>query len=404
MKKLIKIVCTAVLSAAMLAGCAAPANNTATTQPAATETPVAEATEAPAETEAEAPAETAAEAPAEETAASRYELALVTDVGTIDDKSFNQGAWEGLEGYAKEKSITYKYYQPPEKTTDAYISTIDLAIKGGAKVVVCPGFLFEPAVLKAQEKYPDTKFVLLDGVPNSGDYSDIFIAPNTVSVFYEEQQSGFLAGYAAVKDGYTKLGFMGGMAVPAVIRFGYGFVQGAEYAAQEMGLAEGALDLKYNYTGSFSPSPEIQSKAASWYQTGTEVIFSCGGGICTSIMAAAEAANAKVIGVDVDQSAESATVITSAKKELSNSVYEMIKQFYDNKFPGGSSVTLSAADNGVGLPEDFSRFNTFVKADYDAIFAKLAGNQIELLGDTRDGNEVTPTDIPVKAVKLSVIQ
>ncbi len=385
-----KILLAAVMSVAMLGGCAS--------KPAATPVPTPEPT---------ATAAPSAEPSATPTAAastSAYELALVTDIGTIDDKSFNQGSWEGLEKYAKEFNKTYKYYQPAEKTTDSYIATIDLAVKGGAKAIVCPGFLFEPAVLKAQDKYPDIKFILLDGVPNSGDYSDVKIADNTASVFYREEQSGFLAGYAAVKDGYTKLGFMGGMAVPAVVRFGYGFVQGAEYAAEEMKLAAGTVEVKYNYTGTFAPSPEIQSKAASWYQTGTEVIFACGGGICSSIMAAAEAGNAKVIGVDVDQSAESKTVITSALKELGNSVYDILKLFYDNKFPGGTAVTLAASDDGVGLPADFSQFKQFTKEEYEAVFAKLAKEEIKLTADKNGDKEVALTDLAVKAVKVSEIK
>ena len=167
-----------------------------------------------------------------------FELALITDIGTIDDKSFNQGAWEGLKKYADEKKITYAYYKPTEKTDAAYVAAIDLAVTGGAKVIVTPGYLFEPAVYVAQDKYPNVKFILLDGTPHTPDYKTYRIEKNVYSIFYAEEQSGFLAGYAAVKDGFTSLGFMGGMAVPAVVRFGYGYVQGAEYAAKELGLTK----------------------------------------------------------------------------------------------------------------------------------------------------------------------
>ena len=134
-----------------------------------------------------------------------YELALITDVGTIDDRSFNQGAWEGLKKYAEEKKIAHKYYQPAEKSTDAYINAIDLAVAGRAKVIVTPGFLFEPAVYKAQDTHPDVKFILLDGAPQDGTYTDFRIESNVYSVFYAEEQAGFLAGYAIVKEGYTCL-------------------------------------------------------------------------------------------------------------------------------------------------------------------------------------------------------
>lgn len=301
------------------------------------------------------------------TAVSGFELALVTDVGTIDDKSFNQGAWEGLEKYAKEKSKTYKYYQPTEKTDDAYVAAITLAVNGGAKVVVTPGYLFSPAVLKAQDLFPAVKFILLDATVDP-------IKSNVESIFYAEEQSGFLAGYAAVKDGMRKLGFMGGMAVPAVIRFGYGFVQGADYAANELKLAKNAVEIKYNYLGGFGPSPDYQAKAASWYNSGTEVIFAAAGGAGNSVMAAADAASKKVIGVDVDQAAESKTVITSAMKMLGNSVYISLTEYYAGTFKGGKSTTLDAKVGGIGLPSDFSRFTTFKKADYDAIFAKLVAD------------------------------
>lgn len=326
-----------------------------------------------------------------------YELALVTDIGTIDDKSFNQGAWEGLKKYAEEKDITYKYYQPAEKTTTAYLDAIDLAVEGGAKLVVCPGFLFEGAIYEAQDLYPDTKFIILDGYPHAGDYDPV-VKDNVYSVFYAEEQAGFLAGYAAVKDGYTKLGFMGGMAVPAVIRFGYGFVQGAELAAEELGIK--SIELNYHYTGGFDATPEAKTMAASWYNSGIEVIFACGGAVGNSVMAAAEEADAVVIGVDVDQSAESPTVITSAMKQLAISVYDGIAAYYDGNFPGGEIVTLDAAVDGVGLPMENSKFKTFTQEDYDAIYAKLVDGSITLLTDA-DVDDAT--ELGSKIVKVTLV-
>lgn len=325
------------------------------------------------------------------------ELALVTDIGTINDKSFNQGAWEGVKQYAEENKKTYEYYQPSEKTTDAYLETISLAIDGGAKVVVCPGFLFEEAVYKAQDQFKDTKFIILDGSPHDADYTDFRIEDNVYSIFYAEQEAGFLAGYAAVKDGYTKLGFMGGMAVPAVVRFGYGFVQGADYAAKEMGLTD--VSMKYFYTGGFDATPEAQATAASWYSSGTEVIFACGGAVGNSVMAAAEAAGAKVIGVDVDQSSESETVITSSMKMLSKSVYDGIKAYYDGKFPGGQSLTKGVNEDGVGLPMATSKFKNFTQADYDAIYAKLKSGEVTPIKDT-DAEDATKVPVEVVAVEL----
>lgn len=317
----------------------------------------------------------------------KYELALVTDLGTIDDKAFNQGAWEGVKKYAEENNITYKYYQPQEGTTDSYLETIGLAVEGGAKLVVCPGFLFEEPVYLAQEQFPDTYFILLDGEPHNGDYSEYKTGEKVMPILYAEEQAGYLAGYAAVKDGMTKLGFMGGMAVPAVIKFGYGYIQGADAAAKELGVN---VDMMYNYTGGFAATPEAQTMAAGWYKAGTEVIFSCGGAVGNSVMTAAEAdTNKKVIGVDVDQSVESETVITSAMKMLSNSVYDGIKAYYDGSFPGGKTSVFTAANNGVGLPMETSKFEKFTQEDYEALLAKLANNEIEIKSFSGDNNDPT---------------
>jgi basic membrane protein A len=316
-------------------------------------------------------------APAEPTT---YEIAMITDVGTIDDKSFNQGTWEGVVAYAEANGITHKYYKPTEQSTDAYLAAIELAVQGGAKVVVTPGFLFEEPIYLAQELYPDVNFILIDGNPHNADYTDFRTDANAVGIVFAEEQSGYLAGYAAVKDGYTKLGFMGGMAVPAVVRYGYGFVQGAEAAANEMGLAN--VDVKYHYTGGFDATPEVQTLASSWYAEGTEVIFACGGAVGFSVMSAAEAAGAKVIGVDVDQSVESDTVITSAMKGLSAAVEQALTENYAGEFPGGQSLVLGAEADGVALPMATSKFTTFTQADYDAVFATLADGSVTLKKDT----------------------
>ena len=352
---------------------------------------------------------TAAETKGEETttaaasgdSASGYELALVTDLGTIDDKSFNQGAWEGLKRYADENSITYKYYQPQEGTTDSYLETIGLAIEGGAKLVVCPGFLFEEPIYLAQDQYPDVHFILLDGEPHSGDYAEYKTNDNVMPILFKEDEAGFLAGYAAVKEGYTKLGFMGGMAVPAVIRYGYGFAEGADVAAAEMGID--GVEVRYNYTGAFEATPEAQSMAASWYQNGTEVIFGCGGAVGNSVMAAAQEKNAKVIGVDVDQSFESETVITSAMKQLSNSVYDGIKAFYDGSFPGGKTSVFTAANAGVGLPMETSKFETFTAADYDAIYKKLVDGEFTLTEPSQDNNNPT-VDLKLEKTTINFVE
>lgn len=326
-----------------------------------------------------------------------YDLALITDIGTIDDKSFNQGAWEGVVAYAEANNVTHKYYKPTEKSTDAYLAAIDLAVNAGAKTIVTPGFLFEEPIYIAQDIYPDVNFILLDGEPHSADYADYRTEKNVMPILYAEQEAGFLAGYAVVKAGYTKLGFMGGMAVPAVIRYGYGFVQGAEKAAEELGISE--ITMNYHYTGGFDATPEAQTLAASWYNDGVEVIFGCGGAVGNSVMAAAEAAGKFVVGVDVDQSSESETVITSAMKGLSASVEAAIASIYAGEFKGGETAVFSAANNGVQLPMATSKLNDFDQAAYDDLFAKIVSGEYVINADTAADVTTLGTIVKVTVVE-----
>lgn len=334
-----------------------------------------------------------------------FTVALVTDVGTVTDKSFNQGAYEGVIKFAEEFDYSYTYYQPEAQTTDEYVKSIDLAVENGAEIIVTPGFFFENAIFIAQTEHPDVKFIILDGAPhNVADWDtletidgggiddwDFTQEDNVVSIFYAEEQSGFLAGYAAVKDGLTELGFMGGKAVPAVVRFGYGFVQGAEQAATEMDVD---VNVKYHYLGGFGPTTEFQSKAAGWFTDSlntTELIFAAAGGAGGSVMKAAEQESGLVVGVDVDQKEESTTVLTSAMKQLSPSVYETLKKWHNEEFQGGEVLTFDAANLGVQLSDDFTRFTTFTKAMYDTLLAKVVDETYEVDNTLKDseGNDLT---------------
>jgi len=343
------------------------------------------------------PTETAAENQADDQAG--YELALVTDVGTIDDKSFNQGSWEGLERYGKEHNLTTKYYKPSEKSDEACLNAIGLAVKGGAKVVVTPGFLFEVPIYEAQTKYPDVNFIILDAEPKSGD--NVKVDDNVLAIYYAEEQAGYLAGYAAVTEGYTQLGFMGGIAVPAVIRFGYGYIQGADEAARDLGLPAGSVTVKYTYVGNFDASPENNAKAAAWYNEGTECIFACGGGVGNSVMKAAEAAGKVVIGVDVDQSAESETVITSAMKNLGDSVYDALESYYAGNFAGGQTLNLNANSGGIMLPMETSKFKIFDQEMYDTLYGKLKDGTIDVVTDT---DVADAAGVPTEIVKVELIK
>lgn len=387
MKKRALALAMAVLMTATLSACGSSKPGTATT------------TAAPAETTTTA--ESKGDTSKKSDSSTGYEIALVTDLGTIDDKSFNQGAWEGLKKYAEEKGVSYKYYQPQEGTTDSYLETIGLAVEGGAKLVVCPGFLFEEPVFLAQDQYKDVHFILLDGEPHNADYSEKRIEKNVMPILFQEDEPGFLAGYAAVKDGNTKLGFLGGMAVPAVVRFGYGFAEGADYAAKELGIDN--IEIMYNYTGAFAATPEAQSMAASWFQNGTQAIFGCGGAVGNSVMAAAEEKGGKMIGVDVDQSFESPSVITSAMKQLSVSVYDGVKAHFDDKFPGGKTSIFSAKNDGIGLPMDTSKFTKFTKEDYDKIYKELKDGKVTFVQPSQDNNNPT-VDLKLEKTTIKFVE
>lgn len=303
-----------------------------------------------------------------------YEIALVTDVGNIDDQSFNQYSFQGVVEYATENGKTYAYYQPSEDSTDARVESITTAVEKGAKAVVMPGYLFADAVAQAQDLFPEVTFIVLDTSPTGAP------AKNTYSIFYQEEQAGYLAGYAAVKDGYTKLGFLGGMAVPAVVRYGFGFVQGADTAAKEMSIQ---VDIKYWYSDVFWPTDDIKNKMGSWFTEGTEVVFACGGGIYLSAVAAAEEADRKVIGVDVDQSNVSPRIITSAMKGLTASVKYALTKLYENggtlpEDMQGAIATLGAKDEAVGLPTapESWRLTKFTVEEYNALFEQLKSGAV----------------------------
>ena len=315
-------------------------------------------------------------------AADTYEIAMITDSGTIDDESFNQGTWEGIEEFCDVNELTYKYYKPLEVSDDAYLNAIELAIDGGAKVVVTPGFLFESSVYEAQTLYPEVKFILIDGTPHDAAWSTWNTEDNTLPILFNEHESGFLAGYAAVMDGYRSLGFTGGMAVPAVVKFGIGYVAGAYYAADELNVAITFGDDTYHYFGDFGPSDDFKNLASSWYVGGTEIIFSAAGGAGASVMAAAADNNAKMIGVDIDQSGQSDVVVTSAMKELGNAVKQALQTYVDGTFTGGTTVTKGVENDGVALPMATSTFTSFTQADYDAIYAKLVAGTVVVPADT----------------------
>ena len=306
----------------------------------------------------------------------KYQVAFITDVGQLKDKSFNQGTYDGVKLYAANNGKSYKYYQPANgdaATDDDRIDAMKMACDNGAEIVVAAGFMQAGALETAAKAYPNVHFVFVDGW-NMG-------LENVAGIAFDEHQSGYLAGYAAVMEGYTKLGFMGGGGGtnPACQRFGYGFAQGADAAAAKKGVK---IEMNYSwaYGASFSASPELQAMATGWYQNGTEVIFACGGSMFASVADAAAAEDAKVVGVDVDQSAESPTVITSAMKGLADATVWAITKHYENKWSdiGNNLTSLGAKDNAVGLPTATWSLANWSVADYEALFAEIVAGSVAI--------------------------
>ena len=378
MKKILALLLAVVMVLGLVA-CASkdtPAEETKTEETTAAETTTEETkTEEPA-------AEEKKEEPATETGAVIQKVALVTDVGTIDDESFNQATWQGVKAYCEANGIDYTYYQPTEDSTDARCISVDQAIKEGANVVVMPGYLFGATIVREQEQYPDVYFIAVD--VGAGDLTEDYAtyydpAANVVCATFAEEQAGYLAGYAVVMDGYTKLGFLGGMAVPAVIRYGYGWLQGARDAAKELGVE---VECNYTYAGQFNPDASITAKMEGWYTNGTEIVFACGGGIYASAVEAANIHGAKVVGVDVDQGYIDACIVTSAMKGLQNVTETILGALeageWDTTY-GGKFLTYSLAEGDyVGIPtaEASWRFNNFTMEQYEAVHAKLMSGEI----------------------------
>lgn len=366
------------LCLAMVFGLAACGNSN---KPADSQTPAPDTnTETPAP-ETETPGETEADPDAIEdsmtSADGKYQVAFVTDVGQLKDKSFNQGTFDGVKLYAAANGLSYKYYQPAngsEATDDDRYDAMKAAVEGGADVVVCAGYLQEAALKKAAIENPETPFVFIDGYPLTDDAGNTL--SNVAGIAFKEEQAGYLAGYAAVMDGFTKLGFSGGGGGtnPACCRFGYGYVQGANHAAEELGIT---VDMNYSwqYGSTFSASTDLQTMINGWYVNGTEIVFACGGSMFQSIVAAASANDKFVIGVDVDQSGESEYVVTSAMKGLADAVQWAVAKVYDGTFDtiGGQQTSLGVADNAVELPTgaDSWRFETFTVEKYESLYQQM---------------------------------
>ena len=334
-----------------------------------------------------------------------YELAFVTDIGQLKDKSFNQGTWNGVKAYAAANNMSYKYYQPAngnEATDDDRYDAMKAAANAGAKVVVAAGFMQGTALAKVAAECPETNFVFIDGWPLTDAEGNVLT--NVAPIAFQEEQCGYLAGYAIVKEGFTKLGFSGGGGGTnaACCRYGYGFAQGADAAAKELGVD---VELKYSwlYGANFTGSAELQTMASGWYETGTEIIFACGGSMFDSITAAASANDAYVVGVDVDQSFLSETVVTSALKGISEATTWAITKYFDGTWAeiGGIATSLGAKENAVGLPIDTWSLENFTVEQYEAMFAQILDGSLVI--DANAPTEGGIADIEFEKVTIDYV-
>ena len=358
---------------------------------------------------------------------SQYKVAMVTDYGDITDQSFNQTTWQAVQAFGEANKVAVKYYKPTSNDTAARVASVELAIADGHNVIVLPGYAFGATIaeVSGNPDYKDVKFIALDvakgdlleaGValkgeqydynPDNWDLSKYVYMDNVYCAIYQEELSGYMAGYAAVKLGYTKLGFLGGMAVPAVQRFGHGYVQGVDAAAKELGIT---VDLKYAYGGQFFGDADITAVMDTWYAAGTEIVFACGGGIYTSAAEAAKKVGGKVIGVDTDQSGVidglygKGITVTSAMKGLYPTTVDTLTDVIINgkwaEYKGKiDTLGLVSGDkpelNYVQLPTttQFAE-GKFTQADYAALVKALFDKAITVSNDISAIPATTNTNV-----------
>ena len=346
-------------------------------------------------------ASSAASEAGSEAASKITKVALTCDTGTIDDESFNQACWTAVSGYMGDDC---QYYIPEADASDEDRETmIRQAVNDGADVIVCVGYLYGASLAWAADQYPDVKFIAID--VTQGDIGTDAIPANCYCITFKEEQAGYLAGYAIAKDGKTKLGFLGGMAVPAVIRYGYGFVQGADAAAAELGQN---IEINYFYGGQFYGDANITSRMEGWYSNGTQVVFACGGGIYTSAVEAALKNNGYVIGVDVDQNYIGANgvadgtyaynpFITSAMKGLSEAVNTALADIDAGSWDdiAGSNGNFGLEDGDyIGLPTDADSWNfeSFTTDEYEEVKGKIKSGEITVDNSSDDATKPTVSE------------
>jgi basic membrane protein A len=317
-------------------------------------------------------------------------VGMVTDAGTIDDKSFNQGTWEGIKRAGDEFGLDVKYLKPAGTTEADYLKEMGNLYDAGYKFIVCPGFKFETAVYEAQDKWKDAKFVILDGEPHTADYATFRIEPNVVALYWAEQESGFLAGIAAaLQMQNAEFGFIGGMEIPAVQKFNWGWQQGIKYANENYGTKITLKQENDLYQGSFDNIAAGQQIAASMFDKGVKVIFAAAGGVGVGAINEAKSRvsagqDVWIVGVDVDQYSEGilpsgkSVILTSAMKYLDRASYDMIVDELNGKFPAGQILRLNATNNGIGIPVENPNLSADVQAEVAKVYEKIKSGEIKV--------------------------
>jgi basic membrane protein A len=324
-----------------------------------------------------------------------FSVGMITDAGTIDDKSFNQGTWEGVQKAAADLGLESKYLKPGGTTEADYIKEIGNMYDAGIKFIVCPGYKFETAIFQTQDKYPDAKFVILDGYPHSGDFVPV-VKENTVSIFFAEHQSGFLVGVAAalqLEEG--EVGYIGGMEVPAVQKFNWGFQQGLSYANENLGTNIVIKAENVIYQGSFDNVAAGQQLAAQMFDKGVDAIFCAAGGVGIGAInegksRAKAGEEVWILGVDVDQyddgiyEGDKSVILTSAMKSVGQAAYDMIIAESKGEFPGGEILVFDAKNNGVGIPAENPNLSQEVQDKVIEILGKLESGEITVSDEQGD--------------------
>lgn len=302
-----------------------------------------------------------------------YEIALVTDDGLINDGGHSEAAWTAITRYAASHGISHKYYKAVDSSDAAYAEVTDAAVANGAKLVIADGSDAGNVILKAQEKYPDVDFVMIDGEPVDEKTGDFRIAANTAAIEFDSAQAGFLAGYAAVVEGYSKLGFIGETDVNDSKNYGLGFLKGVDMASWQAGET---AEVRYAETAESHDS--VRSRAAGWYGEGTELIFVCGQDIDRAVIEAAEAGGGKVIAAVSDKNEMSDSVITSAVQNIDGALTEVLELYGKDKFPGGEVLTFNVKDEGVGLSFRYDKLQTITTKEYNDMVESLEDGEIKL--------------------------